>query len=151
MAKVGRPTAYTKELADRICEQLASGDSMRTVCKAKGMPAMSTVFKWLREHKEFSEQYARAKEEAVDALVEEILDIADDASNDWMIRHGKDGQESWQINGEHVQRSRIRIDARKWIASKLKPKKYGEKIEQDVTHHGDVTFVNAVPRPKNED
>lgn len=135
----GRPTTYSKDLADKICEQLASGDSMRTVCKADEMPAMSTVFKWIREIPEFSKQYVKAKEEAADALAEEMMDIADDASNDWMAKHGKDTQESWQLNGEHVQRSRLRIDTRKWIASKLKPKKYGDKI--DMTSGGEKLGV----------
>lgn len=130
----GRPSTYSQELADTICEQLASGDSMRTVCRADDMPAMSTVFKWLREHKTFSEQYARAKEEAADALVEEIMDIADDGSNDWMVYHGKDDYEGWKLNGENIQRSRLRVDTRKWVASKLKAKKYGDKI--DMTTNG---------------
>ena len=90
-----------------------------------------------------------AKEESADALVEDILDIADDGSNDWMAVHGKDGSEAWKLNGEHVQRSRLRVDTRKWIASKLKPKKYGEKIEVDNHHSGEVAFVNDVPRPKS--
>lgn len=135
----GRPTDYSQELADKICEQLASGDSMRTVAKSDGMPAMATMFRWLREKPEFREQYAKAKEEAADAYAEEMMDIADDASNDWMVRHGKDDQESWQLNGEHVQRSRLRIDTRKWIASKLKPKKYGDKI--DMTSDGEKLGV----------
>lgn len=125
----GRPTDYSEALSDKICAQLAAGDSMRTVAKSDGMPAMATMFRWLRDIPSFREQYEKAKEEAADAFAEEILDIADDGTNDWMIRHGKDDQESWQLNGEHVQRSRLRIDSRKWIASKLKPKKYGEKID----------------------
>lgn len=132
---MGRPSKYTQDLADSICEQLATGDSMRTVCKPDDMPAMSTVFRWLREHKEFQEQYARAKEEAADALVEEIQDIADDGSNDWMEHHDKDGNTGWKLNGEHVQRSRLRVDTRKWVASKLKPKKYGDRV--DVTSGGE--------------
>lgn len=128
--KPGRPTTYTEELADRICAELACGNSMRTVCKAEDMPAMSTVFLWLRTHQSFSEQYAQAKAEAADALVEEMLDIADDATNDWMETHGPDGEETgYKLNGEHVQRSKLRVDTRKWIASKLKPKKYGERLD----------------------
>lgn len=129
MAEMGRPSIYSKELADQICEQLAQGLSMRTVCKADDMPCMSTVFKWLREKDEFSQQYARAKQESADALVEEMLDIADDGENDWMRRHGKDEEDYWVLNGEHIQRSKVRIDTRKWIASKLKPKKYGDKVQ----------------------
>lgn len=128
----GRPTLYTPELADVICERLANGESMRSVSRDPDMPASATLFKWLRVHPEFAEQYARAKQESADALVDEILDIADDGTNDWMERLDRDGQPiGWQLNGEHVQRSRVRIDSRKWIASKLKPKKYGDRIEVD--------------------
>lgn len=127
---VGRPSSYTQDLADLICEGLASGMSMRTVCKGEDMPAMQTVFRWLRIHPEFCEQYTRAKAEAADALVEEMIDICDDGTNDWMEVHDKDGASAgYKINGEHVQRSRLRVETRKWIAAKLKPKKYGEKLD----------------------
>jgi hypothetical protein len=104
------------------------------------MPCLATVFNWLRVHPEFVEQYARAKEESADALAEEILDISDDGSNDWMVRHGKDGEESWVVNGEHVQRSRLRVDSRKWIASKLKPKKYGDRTTTELTGSVDLKW-----------
>lgn len=130
---MGRPTSYTPALASDICAELASGKSMRTVCKAENMPAMSTVFTWLRVHPEFQEQYTQAKAEAADALVEEMMDISDDGTNDWMEVHDKDGEcIGYKVNGEHVQRSRLRVETRKWIAAKLKPKKYGEKV--DVSH-----------------
>lgn len=137
---MARPTDYTQELADEICAQLADGSSLRTVCLADDMPNKSTVFRWLRTNQEFCDQYARAKEESADALTDEMLDIADDGSNDWMKRSGKDQEDYWVVNGEHVQRSRIRIDTRKWIASKLKPKKYGDKT----THAGDPDNPLAV-------
>lgn len=132
--KIGRPTRYSKRLADKICALLAEGRSLRTVCRDPKMPGASTVFAWLRKYEDFQQQYARAKEEAADALVEEILDIADDGTNDWMKLNIK-GREVTTLNKEHVQRSRLRIDTRKWIASKLKPKKYGEKL--DLTTQGD--------------
>lgn len=126
----GRPSTFSNDLADAICERLANGESLRSVCRDEHTPNMSTVFKWMREHPEFSNQYAKAKAESADALVEDMLDIADDGSNDWMEKHGKDGENlGWQLNGEHVQRSKLRVDVRKWAASKLKPKKYGEKLE----------------------
>jgi hypothetical protein len=103
-------TTFNQEIADEICAQLSDGKSMRTICRDESMPAMSTVFKWLREQPAFSEQYARAKEETADALTEDMLEIADNLS-------------------EEAQSRRVRIDTRKWIASKLKPKKYGEKLE----------------------
>lgn len=130
---MGRPSDFTQETADAICAQLAEGISLRTVCLAEEMPCKSTVFKWLREVPGFSDQYARAKEEAADALVEDMLDIADDGANDWMEQLDKDGKAiGWRENGEAISRSRLRVDTRKWIAAKLKAKKYGDKV--DMTH-----------------
>jgi hypothetical protein len=131
----GRPTDYTPELADSICERLATGESMRSVSRDPDMPAMCTLFKWLRVHESFAEQYTRAKEESADALVEDMLDIADDGTNDWIEECDDEGAKAaYKLNGEHVQRSRLRVDTRKWAASKLKPKKYGEKV--DLNHGG---------------
>jgi len=127
---LGRSTDYTPELADRICDQLSDGMSLRSVCLQEGMPSKVTVFKWLRKYPEFLKQYEVAKEESADSHADYILDIADDGANDWMEKLDKDGNViGWQINGEAVQRSRLRVDARKWIASKLKAKKYGDRIE----------------------
>jgi len=128
--KRGRPTIYSPELAARICAELACGKSLRTVCKVPDMPGLETVFRWLREKPDFRDQYEHAKNESADALIEEMLDIADDGTNDWMQIHDKDGENiGWKLNGEHVQRSRLRVDVRKWAASKLKPKKYGERVD----------------------
>ena len=131
----GRPTTYTQELADSICEELALGYSIRTVCKPEGMPAISTFFKWIRENEEFSKQYAKAKQEASDAMAEDILDIADDGTNDYIEREGKDGTTYEVVNSEVIARSRLRVDTRKFLMAKMKPKKYGEKI--DVTSGGE--------------
>ena len=80
--------------------------------------------------------YRRAEE-----VFEEILDIADDGTNDWMERNGKDGETGDTVlNGEHVQRSRLRIDARKWALSKMIPKKYGDKIDTSGNHTFNVTI-----------
>ena len=138
---MGRPSSYTQELTDRICARLAAGESLRTVCKDDDMPSVQTVFTWMRVHPEFLEQYTRAKEESADALIEESLDIADDGTNDWMEKLNADGEKiGWQLNGEHVQRSRLRIETRKWMASKLKPKKYGERVLNE--HSGTIGFAN---------
>lgn len=123
----GRPTDYTPEKAADICLRIADGQSVREIARSDDMPAMSTIFKWLAEHKEFSEQYARAKEAQAEHLAEDILDIADDARNDWMERRDEENA-GWQANGEHIQRSRLRIDSRKWLLAKMLPKKYGERV-----------------------
>lgn len=125
--RTGRPTLYTPELADKICEEIADGKSMRTICAQDGFPEMVTVFRWLRKHEDFCKQYVRAKDEQAEALIEDMIDIADDNHNDTITI--KKGDKEIEIeNREWVNRSRLRVDTRKWIASKLKPKKYGEKI-----------------------
>jgi len=125
----GRPSTYTQEIADEICAGLAEGKSLRTVCSADHFPCVATVFNWFRTKDGFLEQYTRAKAESADALTDEMLDIADDGNNDWMTTNSdEEGGLNYQINGEHIQRSRLRIETRKWLASKLKPKKYGDKI-----------------------
>lgn len=140
MAEIGRPTDYTPELADLFCEQLAMGYSVRTVCKDDKFPAPSTIFRWLREHKEFQEQYARAKQESADAMADELLDIVDDGSNDWM-EINKGNYTATVVNQEAVQRSKLRAETRKWLMSKMKPKKYGDKL--DLTSHGEK--IEAAP------
>lgn len=111
-----------------ICVSIADGMTLREISRKEGMPALSTVFQWLATDKAFSEQYARAKEVQLENMAEEILEIADDATNDWMVRNGTDEESSYSLNGEHVQRARLRVDSRKWLLSKLAPKKYGDKV-----------------------
>lgn len=129
---IGRPDSYTPEIGDKICQRIVEGESVRSICRDEDMPNASTVFRWLSVHKSFSEQYARAKEEGAEALAEEMFEIADDGHNDWMERNGKDDA-GWVANGENLQRSRLRVDVRKWYLSKIKPKKYGDKIQTELT------------------
>lgn len=137
----GRPSIYSKELADKVCERIAEGASIRTACAPDGMPSISTFFKWIRENQEFAQQYARATEERTEAMSEDILDIADDGSNDLMTI--QKGSQSYEIeNKEVTNRSRLRVDTRKWLMSKMKPKKYGDKV--DVTSDGKAIQGNAV-------
>lgn len=139
--KNGRPSKYTKALAIKICARLATGQSMKRVSMDEKMPALSTLFLWLANHKEFSELYAQAKAESADAMAEEILDISDDGTNDWIEKElidKKTGEVYDTIevfNHEHVQRSKLRVDTRKFLMAKMKPKKYGEKL--DLTSDGE--------------
>lgn len=121
-------TTYTEEMAIAICERIADGESLKSICDDDNMPARSTVFKWLAENETFSDMYARSREEQADAIFDEVLEIADDGRNDWMERRGEEDA-GWVTNGENIQRSRLRIDARKWMAGKLRPRKYGDKLE----------------------
>lgn len=121
---------FSQELFDTICERIADGESLRSICSDADMPNKGTVFRWLSESDALSDQYARARECQADTIFDEVLDIADDARNDWMERRGEDDA-GWVANGEHIQRSKLRIDARKWMAAKLRPKAYGDKVEMD--------------------
>lgn len=143
---MGRPTEYTQQLADRICEELSLGFSIRTVCKPDEMPAISTFFRWMRENEEFQKQYARAKQEAADAMAEDILDIADDGTNDWMEAQRKDGSTYYKPDYETIQRSKLRVETRKFLMAKMKPKRYGEKI--DVTSDGEKLNNVVIYRPE---
>lgn len=125
-------TKFTDDAASAICERIALGESLRSICTDESMPAQSTVFKWLMDQPQFSEQYTRAREMQADTLFDDILEISDDARNDWMERRGEDDA-GWVANGEHIQRSKLRVEARKWMAGKLKPKKYGDKQEIELT------------------
>lgn len=133
--KKGRPVNPDKlKIQKAICHMIAtSNHSLITVLRklAKEMdhvPVLSTVWLWLDTDKEFSDEYARSKELQCEYLAEELIEIADDDSLDTAFT--EEGKPF--INKEHIQRSRVRIDTRKWILSKLKPKKYGEKL--DVEH-----------------
>lgn len=132
----GRPLSYSEEIAEEICGRIAEGESLRTICLDEHIPARRTIYGWLLRAEEgepfasFLHQYTRARELQADSFADEIQDIADDGSNDWMEKFDKDGNSiGWQLNGEAVQRSKLRVDARKWTASKLKPKKYGDKLD----------------------
>ncbi len=144
--KRGRPSHFTQALADMICTRLASGESLRSICRDEAFPAESTVRSWVvDDHKGFSAQYTQARDIGLDVMADEILDISDDGSNDWMERQGEKS-EGWSLNGEHHQRSRLRVDTRKWNLRTLAPKRYGDR--QAVDTSGQVTFnMQFGPKP----
>lgn len=127
--KMGRPSKYSPEIAARICEAIStSTKGLHSICQAADLPGVTTVMMWLRDHEDFRKQYAHAREAQADFLGGQILDIADDGSNDLMTI--EKGDSSYEMeNKEVTNRSKLRVDARKWLMSKLAPKKYGDKIE----------------------
>lgn len=105
-------TNYTQELGDEICFELSQGKSLVRVCRELGAEYRH-VFKWIAENPEFKDNYARARESQADYLADDVLDVADNpdiAPDD----------------------KRVRIDARKWVAGKMRPKKYGERQSIDL-------------------
>jgi hypothetical protein len=153
----GRPSSFTQAVADTICSRLADGQSLREICRDDGIPPQATVFRWLDDNQIFREQYARARAAQADRFAEEILEIADDGQNDWMDRQV--GEETIRVpDHEHINRSKLRVDARKWLMSKMAPKKYGDKL--DIEHSGkdgaplipaiNVTIGSAEPSPSSK-
>lgn len=126
---MARPSDYNQDVALKICEQIGLGNSLRTVCISDDMPSFQTVFSWIKKYPEFLEHYTRACQERSEAMAEDILDIADDGTNDWMEINKRE-----VVDNEAVQRSKLRVDTRKWLMSKMIPKKYGDKI--DMTTNG---------------
>lgn len=138
-AERGRPTLYTRELADEICRRLSEGETLTSICSGPDMPSKAAVLLWVREDRDgFSDRYAHARDLQLDGIADEMLDLADDARNDWMERQSGDGTIT-VVDHEHVTRTKLRIETRKWLLVKLKPQRYGEKIEQ--THKADDAFV----------
>lgn len=116
----GRPTIYSDELAESICEALSSGESLVTICAADDMPGMRTVLRWVNEREDFGAKYAHAREAQGETMDHKILTVADGST------------------AATAASDRVKIDAYKWRAAKLAPKRYGEnsKVEVDgsITH-----------------
>ena len=108
----GRPTKFTQELGDQICERISNGETLRSICRDIKF-APSTVIEWTWNNRDFSEQYTRARLKQADAYADMILDEA--------------------FNSLDPQIGRLRVDALKWVASKLAPKRYGDKVEVEQT------------------
>lgn len=122
-----KPRPYNDKLAEEICQRLMQGESLRQICAGDEPPAVRrTILYWLANKQEFRQLYAAAREIQADLLAEEILAIADQNEEDW-VKKAKRGavEEQLVFNTEHVQRAKLRIDARKWLIARLAPKKYG--------------------------
>lgn len=167
-ADMGRPTIYTPELRKEICRRLASGRTLRSVCRDEDMPCRETVEDWLidcdKEEKnekawvsdDFLRHYTRAREVQADNIHDEIVEIADDGTNDFIeiVKKQKDGGEKKTIilDKEAVMRSRLRVDARlSWLAN-TSPRKYGKSLkvqQQDVDKAGNP--IDPVERNRKAD
>lgn len=125
--KIGRPSKYTPELAAEICERLSDGEPLRQICRDEHMPAWQKIYEWMARDKELSGAIAQAREQGYEAIAEDILEIADDGTNDWMLKRDKSGNEYETVNSEHIQRSKLRVEARLKLLAKWNPKKYGDR------------------------
>ncbi len=129
----GKPTMYTEELGDEICEVIAaSPKGLIALCKENPhWPVREVIYRWKRRHPEFGLKYAKAKADQIEPLIDQCIDIADDTSRDTLTKIDSNGEPYEVCNSEWINRARLRIDTRKWFASKLAPKIYGVKKEED--------------------
>lgn len=126
----GRPSTFTRDIANKVCGYLVEGMTLRQVSRQDGMPGESTIRMWaannagaeIEEYEGFFAQYTRSRRVGYESMAEETIEISDDGSNDWMEREGKT-----DYNGDAVARARLRVDTRKWLVSKALPKIYGDK------------------------
>lgn len=131
--KRNSPVWKTQEIVDAICHRICEGESLRSICRDQGMPSIGTVLRWMTEEEKFKDQYALALKIRSDAFFEEIFDIADDSSKDYVERLDGDGSAQMVANAEHIQRSRLRVDTRKWAMGRMNPKKYGDLTRTELT------------------
>lgn len=126
---MGRPSTYSQEVADQICQRIAEGEPLRQICREDVMPPWRTVYHWIEDNPEFSARIARAREVGFDAIAEECLEIADESAFDAI--EGEDG--ALRSNSEVIQRSKLRVETRLKLLAKWSPKRYGDKVQQEVS------------------
>jgi len=130
---IGRPSEFTQETANQICKRLAGGESLRSICLDPTMPAQQTIYSWMTARPAFQEQYVRAREEQAETMADEIVAIADETPDTTPVFDKDGNQLAIKLDSSYIQWQKNRIDARKWTAAKLRPKKYGDRI----VHAGD--------------
>lgn len=146
-ARTGRPPQIlSTELLDEICLRTSGGESMRSLGRDPELPSCTRIRKELVENPDFAKRYAQAREGMYQHWAEELLEISDDATTDYITKVGRNGHEYEAVDQEHIQRSRLRVDVRKWLLSKLMPKEYGDKVEHEhggeVAHRVDITGLS---------
>ena len=138
--------AMSEAVQLEICARIAAGESLTHVCKDPALPARHTVTKYLvsdaGEESGFRSRYAAARESLLDVYADDIIGIADDGTTDYIMKIGRNGHEYEAVDQEHIQRSRLRVDTRKWLMSKLAPRKYGDRVEHE--HLGEVTVTHEL-------
>ncbi len=142
-----RPKKFTDDLASAICQRIAAGETIRLICQDGDMPSKATLYRWLAAPAQaaFRDQYAVALEARAELMAEEILAIADDGANDFVEKQLKSGEITHVFDSERVQRSRLRVDARKWLLAKMLPRKYGDLAARSKARHEEGQSQDGEP------
>lgn len=139
----GRPTTFDQQLFDEACARMSSGQTLREVCRDPRMPVESTVRTWaVRDDPPgIYAQYSRARLALAEHWADETVQIADDATNDWMDRQRKDGSIDRVTDREHIERSKLRVYQRNWMLARLIPRTYGDRLHvtREITSLSDLT------------
>ena len=146
---MGRPSGFTEEVATIICDRIAQGESLRSIGKDADMPGPTAILSWLGKFPAFAAQYARARELQMEFYAQQIIDIADTPVEGVRREEGVDGEGkdySKTIIEDALGQRRLQIDARKWIMSKLAPKKYGDRTLIGSDPEAPVTLVHRIER-----
>jgi len=130
MSNQGRALVFDEVIADQVLDRLANGESLRAICRDPNMPDGSTIRKWLARNPDFARQYAYARDEQADTLFDETIDIADNLPAD--------------ATNEMIRKAQLQIDTRKWMAGKIRPKKYGDMLKQADQNDGNTVIMNTV-------
>ena len=128
MSSLGRPSLYTPKLAQEVVERISEGEGLKTICRDDHVPSAGTVLGWVRDDREgFSNRYAQATTLRTLLWAEEIIEIADDGTNDTYV----DDNGNTKTNWDELGRSKLRVDTRKWLLARLIPHKYGERVDAE--------------------
>lgn len=119
---MGRPSTFSQKIADEICERLSSGEPLAKICRDEHMPGYSTVRRWEVENDLFRAVSTRARRDGTHFLADQCIEIADDPTID-------------------PQDKRVRIDTRIRLIGKWNAREYGEKIDVNANHSGEIKII----------
>lgn len=135
----GRPTLFSKAIANRICDRLSAGQTLASICRRPGMPAVRTVSHWKEAHPEFLADFARAREEGYDAIADECLEIANTQAKGEIRKKGPKGTEI--TTEDMLGHRKLQIDTRLALLARWCPARYGPKVTGDLNLAGDIRVV----------
>ena len=136
---------YSEAIADEICERLAAKESLESICRSPGMPHPAAVIRWVQKPDlNFKEKYETARLIGYQLMAEELMAIADDGANDYIERVDETGKVKLVVDHDHIARSRLRVDTRKWVLAKMLPKLYGDKLTVGGDENAPIQHSHAI-------
>lgn len=136
------PVKATPEILDAVISRLSLGETLSAICRDQDMPSRTAVHQWRKQIEGFASRYAQAREAGMGAMADEIIEIADDDTLDEVEKVGRNGSRYTAVDHENINRSRLRIDTRKWLMARIAPHLYGDRLE--TVHTGTVTHEHQL-------